>query len=200
MANMISNPGLEVDATGWTTGANYTISRDTVRAHGGAGSLKNVVVGSGAPVNIGWKAASFGSLALSGGVEYAASAWVYIPSGWGSGRLSVALWEFVGNTEIAHADADLGLLDQWQLVTAVGTPAASTANGGLRCSSGLGSLDAAVAGDSFWVDDAYLLPTVDRGVSQHSSGNVVQAKLIAKGYSAVTAAQVAARIPEDPRA
>jgi hypothetical protein len=187
MSNLITNPDFEVNTTGWSVGSGYTISRDTTRFHSGVASLKNIAGANGAPIAIGWKAASFGSLALTNGQSYKISIQVYIPSSWASGQISVALWDFTANVARATpVNANMALTDQWQRVDVIATANTST-NQGIRIQSST----ATVLNDAFWVDDASL-------EIRHVIGNTTQGSTLDSGYGGYkSASPVQMSVAED---
>lgn len=164
MANLITNPDFEVDTSGWSTGANLTIARDTTQFHGGVASLKSTVSVTGQS-SIGFKGGSFGSLNLTPGVTHQITVWVRVPSaGYSSGTLRVYLWDFTANVELNHADVNLGTRDAWQQVSLFGV-AVSSSNQGLRTAVGAAN-ELTVLNDFYFIDDAVL---VTAGGSQDQS-------------------------------
>lgn len=74
--NLSTNPGLEINATGWSA-TGSTVTRDTATKHSGAASAKSVTAGSASAEGV------IHSIALSGmsGKSYSAGAWVKAPIG-----------------------------------------------------------------------------------------------------------------------
>lgn len=159
MLNKITNASFETDASGWSTGSNFSIARDTSKAYAGSASLKCTSIGTGQPTSIGWKAASFTGVSLVANQTHQLFAYLFIPSSWNSGSINVSFWDFAANIEIAHVNANLSIRDQWQQVILSVTPSIAYSNSGIRFSSGLvasGNGDNLVNGDAFWIDNVYL--------------------------------------------
>jgi excisionase family DNA binding protein len=115
--NLIANPSFEGNSTSsWTTFGTNTIAADTAQSLHGSYSMK-------ATYNNDLRLAAQGST-LSTSTTYTVSAYVYIPSDWDGGAITLADDStFTGRT-LTNYNADMTLTNQWQRVSATLTTAA----------------------------------------------------------------------------
>jgi hypothetical protein len=132
--NPVTNPSLEVDTTGWSVGATFSIARSTVQKLMGAASLKTTYISGSASSDMGTIAVT-----VPAAGRYAFSVYVYVPAAWNGGTLSVNAENYAGSSEVTamRHDANLGLRDQWQRIYRVYDIAGGDLAGNLvvRCAS-----------------------------------------------------------------
>jgi hypothetical protein len=80
--NIVTNPSFETDTTGWSISASSTLTRSTAQAHDGAASAA-AVWGTNSPLPV-----VSTTVPVITGLTYTASAWVFVPSGAGSVKLT----------------------------------------------------------------------------------------------------------------
>lgn len=114
--NLVTNPSLEVDTTGWTDSAAHVLTRSTAVSKYGAASLKaeRDTLASTDPVM------ATTAVTVPSAGRYVLSAWVYIPTAWnGATAPFVQLSGFAGSTLVSSSPADLTKRDQWQRINEV---------------------------------------------------------------------------------
>jgi hypothetical protein len=127
--NAVTNPSLETDTTGWSVGATFSISRSTVQFLMAVASLKTTYISGSASSDMG----AISVTAPAAG-RYAYSAYVYIPTAWNGGTISVNAENYAGSSEVTalRHDANLALRDQWQRIWRVYDIAGGDLVGDLR--------------------------------------------------------------------
>lgn len=128
--NLVTNPSLEVDASGWSADGTSTIVRSPDRAEVGSASAlctrndhSNVAVRS---------------LTVPSAGTYALAASVYIPSATTvTGDVLIRLGGFTGSGTVSTSNANTSARDQWQRVSSVVTIDAGDLSGFLIVVAGL---------------------------------------------------------------
>lgn len=130
--NLCTNGGFESNTTGWTTQNGATLTRDATQVKFGTQAARLVKPGSSA-----YEGAVFSSVAVTNGLAYTISAWIY-------GAAGDAYILAAANTNIA-ATGTLGVTG-WNRVSASGT-ATSTASGNITIEG-----TATPAATTWWID------------------------------------------------
>lgn len=110
--NLVANPSLEVNTTGWSTGGTNSIARVLTRAKYGVASLLCTYSNS----------TLLGSIAITptANTHAALSAWIWVPTDWDGGQINIRDGgTFAGATLVSSVDADLSKRDQWQRIQAI---------------------------------------------------------------------------------
>ena len=142
ITNLITNPSFETNTTSWSPSGANTIAQDTTEALWGYNSLKctyqdNTTLASYIPTVV-------------NGTSYFFTAWVYIPSAWGGGALSLSTSGYVGIT-IDTSPTTTTTTDQWVRLVLGFTPAADV-TGTILLQTG----SAAAANDFVYLDGVQL--------------------------------------------
>lgn len=122
--NLVTNPSLELDTTGWTTAGSNSLVRSPDEQFAGSYSLAaiyedNVILTSYAL-----------TLVVAG--QYTASMYVYIPSTYGGSDIRIDHTAFTGATGDSSAAADMTKVDQWQRLDITFTVLSSDLVGAIR--------------------------------------------------------------------
>lgn len=136
--NIITNGGFETDETGWTTAGTNVRARSLEQAHSGAASLK-------CTYNDTLLLAQFVPTITDN--EYIMSAWVYIPTNWDGGSITID-----GNgytNSVQNSVASNATRDAWQRITCSFNPDAADLVGTIR----IRTASAATAGRFIYIDD-----------------------------------------------
>lgn len=150
-ANLLTNPSLKTDATGWTLYASSTVSRVTTDAFYGTGCLQ---VSKGNSADSG--ATSPATSTLTVGTTYTASAYAKVPSGQEDAGLAAYIdWYTSGGSLISSSPSTAALatlteLDGWVRLAVTAAAPATTAYAKLR----VGQPTAGTAGQVFLLDAA----------------------------------------------
>jgi len=143
-ANLCSNPGFEVDTSGWSvtapvvSGTGATLTRDTTRAADGAASGK--VVAASAFQGMGWP------LTVAGGQTVTATARVWAATG---DTVQLVLRDLSAGVSVAVASVTG--TSTWQTATVSGTVGAASTSAALRVQ--------AAAAQTYWVDQVTITAT-----------------------------------------
>ena len=145
--NSITNPSIESDTSGWSTGLGNTISQSTEQAKVGEYSLKSVYGGSSD------KRVTTFVLTLEP-TTYSQKIWVYIPSEYTGSSVAIIVSGFGGDVawdpNLPSRWANMALRDQWQRLELTWMPAEADLTGNafdIR-------MTGVSAGDYIYVDDA----------------------------------------------
>jgi hypothetical protein len=142
--NIVENPSLETNTTGWATGGANTIAQSTEQAYVGSNSLKVTYQDNTATL------AQISSITLTA-AAHVTGAWIYVPASYDGTDLRWLFSGFVGATGLVQGDIDMTIRDQWQFVVAYGTPDAGDLSGQLLLQE-VGS--APTAGEFIYIDAA----------------------------------------------
>jgi len=112
--NLVSNGGMETNATGWTAGGSNTVTRDTSRAKFGSASLKAAYQNN---IQLGL----FNNITVTSGQTYTASAWVYVPGSYNGTQPQLEI-------DSASVAIPLGTRNAWQRVKVTFTATSSSEN------------------------------------------------------------------------
>ncbi len=154
--NLITNPSFETNTAGWTTGGANTIEKSTEQAKEGSNSLKCIYQDDTDTL------ARF-AITLTA-VPHATSFWIYVSSDYDGDTLKLEFTGFVGIADHVRGTVDMTLRDQWQLVSAFGTPDAGDLIGFFRLRESVGT---PTAGRFVYIDStqceakAYATPYCD---------------------------------------
>lgn len=122
--NLITNPSFETVTTGWTTAGTNTIARSTTQQWIGAYSLACTYVDD---ITLASHA-----ITLTAAAHYA-QIQIYIPTAYPGTQVALKMIGFTSATGTITANADMTLLDQWQLVICGPfTPDAGDLSGSIR--------------------------------------------------------------------
>jgi hypothetical protein len=121
--NLITNPSIEIDTTGWTAGGTNTVAQSSTQSKYGNYSLLCTYQDN--------DALSSYSLTLTA-AAYTLSAWVYIPTNYDGTQIRLSALNFAGATGTTFDNADMTKRDQWQRLDLVFTPDAGDLTGQIQ--------------------------------------------------------------------
>jgi len=114
--NVVTNPGFEIDVTGWSTNGTITRARSTTRYYTGTASLLISPIATASDFFT-----SFTATGLTAGATYTASFWVYLTgAGTTYSNRGILVTGSTGGTT-SSANYDTTKLNQWQRVSATAT-------------------------------------------------------------------------------
>lgn len=147
VTNLVSNGGFETNTTGWSDGANVTLSRSTEQAHSGVASGKAVMD----TTNAGENACGFITVTAAAAGAHVWSAWVYVPTAWSGGTIALDTsgWTGLSPADGTNVNADMALRDQWQRIVAPITVDSGDLSGAVRV-----VVIGIVSGEFIYIDDA----------------------------------------------
>lgn len=154
-ANLVTNPWLETDTTGWSGSAGMTLTRSSDQQATGTHSLKCENTSGTGP------SFALDGLSVTASTDYYAGMRVYVPSGYpAAAPLYVGAASFDAgsgpSSEVGHAFLDMGLRDEWQWATFFFRTVTDVAGFlVLRENGTLGSGD----GSTVYVDHAFVIPS-----------------------------------------
>lgn len=145
MANIFTNPGAEVNTTGWLARGSATISRVTSGFHSGVASVQVVTTATATGVQV-----SNGALNLPGNTKtYGGYAWVNAPLGM-NGRTFFSMVYSDSSTQNGSVSTWVGTGDWLQVV-----PPNITANGKTTTSFRIAVDNNEAVSRTFLVDDVF---------------------------------------------
>jgi hypothetical protein len=163
--NLIANPNFESGLWGWIQGASASaIAADPTRSFQGGQSMKITALGSGGGALTSTTNAA--TLSLIVGQVYTFSMYVYLPSSWTGGQVTVSASGFGLTGNIANGLVNMALRDQWQRVSVTFTPLVALGLVGMFYIN-----PAPAAGQNVWIDAVQLehgttaSPYADRTIS-----------------------------------
>ena len=170
VTNLMTNPGAEVNSTGFGGPNGSTALRSTVRAHTGVGSIVATMPVNGGGSTVGVAVFNIGALTgyLEPDTTYTASMYVYVPAGTVDPTISIQGSGRTGNTNPAARTT--ALKDQWVRLQNTFT---TTASGNVVVYV-LNNTATTVAGTQFWVDSMLIQAgTVPTGYADGNSAGWV---------------------------
>lgn len=118
--NLVTNPSVETNTTGWSAGGTNTVAQSTTQARHGNYALKCTYQDDATLAQF--------SITLTA-AAHTYSAWLYIPSEFDGTTVSIAFSGFTSMSGGGSVNADLTLRDQWQRISTTGTPDAGDLSG-----------------------------------------------------------------------